>query len=126
MPIVPDKSASTIQDDSDFVPSISGLPGGRSLGALRAQSAADDKLNIAWRYQGLSQFKTTLSSAPAVSGSVTYCHTFDLSKKIQESALRNAQICIIDSSVLAHSKEEGYYKDLLVQLCAMVELPQYS
>lgn len=62
MSIVEGKQEST-KEEQDFIPQMSGVGGGRALGALRTSvSRPDQNLDIAWRYQGLPQVSASLSA----------------------------------------------------------------
>ncbi|KAJ7071316.1 Elongator complex protein 4 [Mycena amicta] len=50
--------------------------------------SSDEKIKIAWRYEQMKQFQTTVAS-PVVTGSEN-CHTFDLSVRIPPSVVLDA------------------------------------
>ncbi|KDQ20261.1 hypothetical protein BOTBODRAFT_101537 [Botryobasidium botryosum FD-172 SS1] len=59
---------------------------GEGEGDAQAEDA-DTKVKIAWRYERMKQFQT---SVPAQSTSSEYCHTFDLNKTIPPSIISGA------------------------------------
>ncbi|KIM67133.1 hypothetical protein SCLCIDRAFT_109196 [Scleroderma citrinum Foug A] len=50
---------------------------------------SDERIKIAWRYERMKHFQTTVSSGND-SSSDDYCHTFDLTSRIPASVVQNA------------------------------------
>ncbi|KAI8896504.1 Elongator complex protein 4 [Globomyces pollinis-pini] len=128
MAVVEGKPGTTIEDDEEYVPQMAG--GGRSMGQLRTRERATGNMNIAWRYQNLPQFSTALTSNSRGPNNSTYCHTFDLTKKIDTSLLATASAFLVDGTVLDDYKDnkgsESHYVKLLSILKSQIENPQYS
>ncbi|KAN0060274.1 Elongator subunit elp4 [Thecaphora frezii] len=62
--------------------------GGKGL----TQSQRDKKMKIAWRYEKMNQFKTTVDeSAKGKDESEAFCSTFDLSRRISPRILQKAK-----------------------------------
>ena len=75
----PEKEPITVASDR---PNMSS----RTLGGLRSDRG--DKMSIAWRYQNLPQFSSSL--APAAKQDDTYCAVFDLTKRMDSKMLEKA------------------------------------
>ncbi|KAF9015350.1 Elongator complex protein 4 [Cyathus striatus] len=73
------------QDPLDFVKDIMWLPKSTSLPMSsnnegEPEHAVGDKIKIAWRYENMKQFQTTIQA----SSTDGYCHAFDLSVRIPQ------------------------------------------
>ncbi|KAH8172628.1 PAXNEB protein [Sarocladium implicatum] len=49
--------------------------------------ASDDKMKIAWRYEALGNRTPSAKDAPASSSSGIFCHSFNLTKRLENSAV---------------------------------------
>ncbi|KAG8817295.1 hypothetical protein FRC17_011295 [Serendipita sp. 399] len=87
------------------------------------EQAQDDKVKIAWRYEQLKQFRTTVENA----GSRTddYCHTFDLasvvSPTIVQKAVDDGRLIYHDGAMNAGDAGTDTYVALLQQLQGIVD-----
>ncbi|KAI5457212.1 PAXNEB protein-domain-containing protein [Mariannaea sp. PMI_226] len=64
-----------------------GNPSGSKGGKFT--TASDEKMKIAWRYETLGQRKVPTKEPQAVGqGGATFCHTFDLSKRLENSTVK--------------------------------------
>ena len=108
MGVVENKASTTVEeDDQDFVSGMVGVAGGRVMGALRK---TDDRMKIAWRYQGLNTFSSAISSGTSTSLR-TYCHNFDLTKRIAPKLLESIRVSLFDvqvdpDAILEHIKTQ--------------------
>ncbi|KAJ3321474.1 hypothetical protein HDV06_004143 [Boothiomyces sp. JEL0866] len=121
---VENKAATEIEEDSDYVPSKQSI-GLRNMGALRSIERDKDKMSIAWRYQSLPKVSDSFSNSSKTMS--TYCHTFDLTKQIDKSALAKANISLINKETL-ESAENGTnpYEKLLALLKFQLQQSTYS
>ncbi|KAI8915628.1 Elongator complex protein 4 [Gorgonomyces haynaldii] len=117
MGIVENKTESSVEEDADYVPAMPGVRGsvGRSMGRLRE---ADDKMHIAWRYQHLPQFTTQLSLSQR---DTAYCHTFDLTKRMQQQYLENVPVSLNDDKNLS----KNILETLLDRFKQMLQDPRH-
>ncbi|KAG8785844.1 hypothetical protein FRB91_000696 [Serendipita sp. 411] len=65
------------------------------------EQAQDDKVKIAWRYEQLRQFKTTVETTE--SRTEDYCHTFDLATTVSSTVIQKA----IDDGRLVYYEGEN-------------------
>ncbi|KAJ3301184.1 Elongator subunit elp4 [Blyttiomyces sp. JEL0837] len=75
---------------------VGGFGQGRSLGMGSLRDPRGDRMSIAWRYQGLPKFSSSVSGGGNVAtgggtkGDGPYCHLFDLTKKMPEATITAA------------------------------------
>ncbi|EIW86542.1 PAXNEB-domain-containing protein, partial [Coniophora puteana RWD-64-598 SS2] len=68
---------------------LSTLPNSRAGNEEDQPNQVDDKIRIAWRYEQMKTFQTTVSSPNSASDD--YCATFDLSCRISKDVISTAQ-----------------------------------
>ncbi|KAJ3147247.1 Elongator subunit elp4 [Geranomyces michiganensis] len=109
MAVVEGKVPSEVQDQADddadddaLVPPAAGV---RQLGATRV----DDKMRIAWRYQGLPKFDASVGAMARRDGNSQqpFCNLFDLTKRITAAQLNAAgpRMALLDVSSWAIKAE---------------------
>ncbi|KAH9251311.1 hypothetical protein BSLG_000789 [Batrachochytrium salamandrivorans] len=121
----------------DFVPLISGLvrphQASRTFGALRSggressstpptlpsQPQVSDQLDIAWRYQSMPKYSSTPSTNYQSSSGSQYCHTFDLTKRIDPEVLACSSILSYDGTTLS-ADSPNMYRNLLANVKAAI------
>eukprot|EP00842_Homolaphlyctis_polyrhiza_P000288 jgi/Hompol1/125/HPOL_005237-RA len=84
---------------------------------------ADDKLAIAWRYQSLGQFSSSIAPSSASGLGPSSCLTFDLTKRMPEDMIANAPIKLIEIDSLvseANSLHQTIYRTLLDRIRAEI------
>ncbi|KAG1715633.1 hypothetical protein ID866_1515 [Astraeus odoratus] len=64
---------------------------------------SDERIKIAWRYEGMKKFQTTVPSDS--SSTDDYCHTFDLTRRIPVSVIQDA--CSAQRVILLGTYERG-------------------
>ncbi|KAJ3275010.1 hypothetical protein HDV01_001516 [Terramyces sp. JEL0728] len=114
--VVENKAATEIEDDSDYVP-LKQSVGLRNMGALRPSDRNTDRMSIAWRYQSLPKVSDSFSSSGKSMS--TYCHTFDLTKQIDQTALAKANISLISKEMLETAEIGSNSFEKLITLLKM-------
>ncbi|KAJ3279450.1 Elongator subunit elp4 [Borealophlyctis nickersoniae] len=123
------------EDGEDLGAQLGGAASRRMLGALRRPGLEEDRMKIAWRYEGLPRFSSTLSrgAAPGVvpglkkggdtAPQIPYCNVFDLTKRISPSILDSAsnRLALLDLSTCTAEGEEGVYAQLLEQVKGLID-----
>ncbi|KAJ3545065.1 hypothetical protein NMY22_g2573 [Coprinellus aureogranulatus] len=82
-----------------------GVAGGDFKDDEEEVSPEDRKVKIAWRYENMKNFQTTIATPPSTSAD--YCHVFDLTSRINKSAVDEA----------LHTKQ----LTLVAPVCSMLE-----
>jgi elongator complex protein 4 len=82
MGVVEGKSGSTVQEEEQQT---------RQLGQLR-----QGQMNIAWRYQNLPQLNSTLGKG----NPSTFCHLFDLTKRMTPEHLSKSRITLVNREMV--------------------------
>lgn len=128
MGIVTGKASTTVteEDNEEYVPSPTGTFVGRSPGQLRANRSTPqgEDMRIAWRYRSLGQFSSSLN-IDSNKTSTTYCHTFDLTRRIAPEILNKASIMLIDASNISDGSNNNL-KRILDSVCEILSDPAYD
>ncbi|KAI8822511.1 Elongator complex protein 4 [Fimicolochytrium jonesii] len=100
---------------------------GRRMGATR-NDVGNDRMQIAWRYQGLPRFSTAVGGAgPARAGTLSqqtpFCNLFDLTKRMTPAMLKAAgsQMALLDISAWALEAEETGSDNVFQRLIRHIE-----
>ncbi|ESK98393.1 elongator complex protein 4-like [Moniliophthora roreri MCA 2997] len=99
------------EDPSQFAKACMWMSGSSSLHTVEAEEEgeaerSDEKIKIAWRYENLKPFQTTVG--PSTPSTEDYCATFDLTTRIPDSfiqkALSTGQLSICDVNSFGSEK----------------------
>ncbi|KAJ3153162.1 Elongator subunit elp4 [Geranomyces variabilis] len=109
---VPSEVSSEPDDDADDDALVLPATGVRQLGATREE---DDKMRIAWRYQGLPKFDASVGvlGRRDVNSQQPFCNLFDLTKRITAAQLNAAgpRMALLDVSSVAADAEVNNVPD---------------
>ncbi|CAM1511083.1 Fc.00g085960.m01.CDS01 [Cosmosporella sp. VM-42] len=108
---------------------LPGLRGSGSSKSSKTETAADDKMKIAWRYETLGNRNTPSRDPQASVGPVTatstYCHSFDLSKRLENNAIKGQLFAsAVDSPMAALS--QAPFKRFIADVASRIKSSQPS
>ncbi|GAA6007518.1 hypothetical protein JCM10207_006372 [Rhodosporidiobolus poonsookiae] len=81
----------------------------------------DEKMKIAFRYEGMKQHQTELAAPAATVGTDTYCSTFDLTTTRTLSAADRARLHLIDVDGFPSSSPDELYDALYERIEKLVQ-----
>ncbi|KAF4971940.1 hypothetical protein FZEAL_9710 [Fusarium zealandicum] len=94
------------------LPGLASLDGSKS--SSKPSSSSDEKMKIAWRYETLGQRNMPARDAqtPATSGQTvsTFCHGFDLGKRLESSAIKGQLFATAVDGPLASPTQSPFQK----------------
>jgi elongator complex protein 4 len=109
---------SIVQELMAVVPSKTPAEAPAEEKTTRAMGQMRDRMNIAWRYEHLPTINPTLGSQRTS----TFCHTFDVTKKLDVEYLSKASIYLIGRD----QTEQNSMDSILQLLNERIGLPQYK
>ncbi|KAI8913934.1 Elongator complex protein 4 [Powellomyces hirtus] len=124
MGVVEGKVPSEMKEEEDediSTGAVGGGIGGRRMGAVREE---EDRMRIAWRYQGLPKFNTAFGGGRRDANSQQpFCNLFDLTKRMAPAMLNAAgpRMALLDVSVWAAEAEEQGGKNVYEHLLEHIE-----